>query len=184
MEPGWIVAAETVEIDGGRTTPWIPGQLAMPVIHQATGIGLSFLPAGLKSVRLDQFFFTKAELKARGGQVTNLSEPAAFAPGAPPAASLLNRAEWPLDLPPGTVALALRKSYDRFHGRQRCRILINGVAAKWWHLPQENRLHRPGEAWISVPLRGGTGSITLALDPPAGVPLWSIGELEIRALMP
>jgi hypothetical protein len=153
------------------------------VIHRATGIGLSFLPSGLRSVLVDQFGFTKAELKARGGQVTNLSEPVAFSPEAPPAASLLNRAEWPLDLPPGTVALALRKSYDRFHGRQRCRILINGLAAKWWHLPQENRLHRPCEAWISVPLQGVTGSINLALDPPAGVPLWSIGEMEIRALV-
>lgn len=183
MGPGWVVAAETVAIDGGPTGTWISGQPAIPVIHQVTGTGLSFLSAGLKSVRLDHFSFTKAEIKSRGGQVTNLSEPAAFTPEAPPAASLLNRAEWPLELPTGTVALALRKSYDRFHGRQRCRILINGKAARWWHLPQENRLHCPGEAWISVPLHGITGSITLALDPPAGVPLWSIGELEIRALM-
>lgn len=183
MGPGWILDAESLTIDGGMTCMWIPGQPAIPLVHQVTGTGLSFLPAGLNSVRLDQFPFTKAEIKSRGGQVTNLSEPIAFAAETPPAASLLNRAEWPLDLPTGTVALALRKSYDRFHGRQRCRILINGVASRWWHLPQENRLQRPGEAWISVPLRGITGSITLALDPPAGVPLWSIGEIEIRALL-
>lgn len=181
--PGWIVAADWVCIDGEPRCVWIPGQAPIPVIHRAEGEGLRFLPSGLQSKMLDAFPFTKSELMARGGTVTNLSVPAAFETDSPHAASLLNRAEWPLDLPVGTVALALRKSYDRFHGRQRCRVLVNDEAAAWWHLPRENRAIRPGEAWISVPLLGQTGTIRLALDPPAGVPLWSIGELEVRALI-
>ena len=181
--PGWILAATSAAVDGDILRPWIPGQPPIPVVHQVTGDGLLFLPSGLQSVPLDRFTFTKAELKARGGAVTNLCEPAVFDAAAPSAASLLNRAEWPLELPAGTVALALGKSYDRFHGRQRCRVLVNGEAVAWWHLPREDREARPGNAWTSIPLKGATGSIRLALDPPAGVPLWSIGQLEIRALV-
>lgn len=92
-----------------------------------------------------------------------------------PVASFLNRLEFRLELR-GPVVLA--RTYDRFHGRQRCRVLVDGAERAIWFSPSENRVNR----WhwdIVVISPGVTGPCSLVIDPSAGYPLWSLSELLI-----
>lgn len=90
-------------------------------------------------------------------------------------ASFLNRLEFQLELP-GPIAIA--RIYDRFHGRQRSRVLVNGEERSIWFSPSENRANR----WhwdVVVVSPPSPGLCSLAIDPSAGYPLWSLSELLI-----
>ncbi|MEZ5164012.1 MAG: hypothetical protein R2688_09760 [Fimbriimonadaceae bacterium] len=96
-----------------------------------------------------------------------------------PVAYHLNRATWKIQLPGNQVGVRLGKTYDQFHGRQRARVLIDGEMAGWWYLPHQNRDNRWAEAQFSLPTKliMGKTEMEITIDPPAGVPLWSVGEI-------
>lgn len=96
----------------------------------------------------------------------------------------LNAIRFRLEVPSGCVGLRLRRSYDAFHGRQRARLRVGGKVAGWWYEPEENRRHRiqHSEAGIADEFLAVGGANEIAIDPPAGTPLFSLGSLQVLAL--
>lgn len=140
---------------------------------------------------IDAFDIADLEaLKARQWRVQNISERFPLESTFPDGTSLigttashLNAAHWTLAWNGEPEArLVIRKVYDRFHGRQRARVLIDGRLAGMWYEPVEDREHRwgAGEFVIAEPLP--PGPITITIDPPSGTPLWNVGRLEMFAL--
>lgn len=126
------------------------------------------------------------DLAASGTTVQNLSEPGLLdgldeegRPASGVVASHLNRMVVPLDLT-GAAGLVLVKTYDRFHGRQRARVLLGGAELGVWYEPFQDRDRRWAVGWFAsrVPAKH-RGPIALAIDPPPGTPLWSVSTLEI-----
>ena len=127
-----------------------------------------------------------AELARIGFVVQNMSKlrvlASNFADGSPRLASVashLNAASWTVPISPIAVGLRLRKVYDRFHGRQRARVLIDGQFATWWYEPEENRSARWAISEIGFTIEPGRDSVTVTIDPPAGAPLWSVSEMTV-----
>lgn len=98
--------------------------------------------------------------------------------------SHLNAASWIVQVPDHCRGLVLRKRYDAFHGRQRARVLVDGVPVGWWYEPWQNRRHRWRWARFGIPAEFifGKESVTVTIDPPAGSPLWSVSRIEVWAL--
>ncbi len=190
---GWLVEAEgPVEIDGRkRPCPSPSLEWPVPFYAEVRGAGSArVIPfeVPLRRERIDAFGVDdEAALMARGFQVQNISKlsviDSMFENGEPrcaPVASHLNRAIWTLALPEGVRGLILRKTYDRFHGRQRARVLIDGDPVGWWYEPSEDRTARWGISDFGVPERfvRGKAEVQITVDPPAGVPLWSVSLVE------
>jgi hypothetical protein len=103
--------------------------------------------------------------------------------------SCLNEATFSIDLTSQTVGVLLRKTYDRFHGRQRARVLLNNAPRGIWYEPEGNRSERWGVSTFAFPLcettarssSPGEGTM-LTIDPLASSPLWSMGLLEVFLL--
>lgn len=92
---------------------------------------------------------------------------------------------WRVSWPEGTAGLILWKRYDRFHGRQRARVLVDGRPVGWWYAPLEDRDRR--WAWSRFGIDGEdlppAGEATFTIDPLPGTPLWSVSEIEVLALV-
>lgn len=101
-------------------------------------------------------------------------------------ASHLNRAYFDLQVPEGAVMGVLRKRYDRFHGRQRARVFVDDKVVGWWYEPSEDRTKRWGWSSFALPHEfvAGKDLIRVCIDPPSGVPLWSVSLIEFWALIP
>lgn len=139
-------------------------------------------PINTKITEIDRFSISDIVAKdTRDFHVQNMSEIEELTSGSTrkPVAYHLNRATWQIQLPGHQIGVRIGKTYDQFHGRQRARVLIDGVVAGWWYLPHQNREFRWAEAQFSLPteLILGKTSIEVTIDPPAGVPLWSVGEI-------
>lgn len=128
--------------------------------------------------------------KRLGIDVQNVSDAvwleSRFADGTPASGwcvSHLNRMTLRLPFVPGETLLLYRR-YDRFHGRQRARVLVNGRAIGWWYEPFEDRAHRWGAStfWLPAEDLGDGDSIELTIDPPAGAPLWNVSEFSAYRL--
>lgn len=126
------------------------------------------------------------DLAVSGTTVQNLSEPGLLEsldeegrPASGVVASHLNRMVVPLDLT-DAAGLVLVKTYDRFHGRQRARVLVGGEELGVWYEPVQDRERRWAVGWFAarVPPKH-RGPIALAIDPPPGTPLWSVSRMEI-----
>lgn len=103
-----------------------------------------------------------------------------------PVASHLNRASWRVAIPPDNKGLILHRLYDRFHGRQRARVHVDGQCIGWWYEASQDRIQRWGIADFGIPAEHtrGKADIEIAIDPPGGAPLWSVGEYSLFALLP
>ncbi len=142
--------------------------------------------------RIDHFnVWDEDALKARGFKVQNMSRlvdlDSCFTDGttrSAPVASHLNAAAWSQQVPPGCRGMILRKTYDRFHGRQLARVVIDGLPAGWWYAPLQDRSRRWAVTDYGVPreLVEGKSSIRIVIDPPAGTPLWSFSTIEVFSL--
>lgn len=133
-------------------------------------------PSSLKAVRWSV---------SRASKVTELSSLAEGGPFVGPVMSHLNDARFQVTVPKHCQGLLLAKLYDRFHGRQRARVLVNDHPCGIWYCPRQDRAVR--WAWDAFGIRpefiDGPGDLEVAIDPPAGTPLWSVSRLRIYALM-
>jgi hypothetical protein len=100
--------------------------------------------------------------------------------------SFLNSFSWAQPLPPNCTGLRLRKTYDRFHGRQRARVLVDGEFVGWWYEPREDRERRWATSEFGIDRRWleGKSQVRITLDPPAGVALWSMAEVHVWTITP
>jgi hypothetical protein len=94
----------------------------------------------------------------------------------------LNRMRFIVDSSSDASALLLRRTYDRFHGRQRARVLVDGSEAGWWYAPVENRERRWAHDFFILQPSGSQCEIEI--DPVAGSPLWSVSRYEVFSLVP
>jgi hypothetical protein len=83
-----------------------------------------------------------------------------------------------LKLDASNSGVLLRRVYDQFHGRQRARVLVDGVCVGTWYAPEENRHSRWAERDFFLPasFTKGKETIEVEIDPIAGTPLWSVAE--------
>ncbi|MCB8932282.1 MAG: hypothetical protein M9921_08460 [Fimbriimonadaceae bacterium] len=191
---GWVLASEgPLQVDGLREEAPLPASsLPIPFFLEACAATLTVVRRDFRALPIDRFSIADAgALKERGFRVQNMSdiEPLdGFFPNGEsrvaPVASHLNTASWSVELPAEAFAVVLRKIYDRFHGRQRARVLLNGLPAGTWYEPEENRVARwaISDFCARVPEDGGS-ALRIAIDPVAGSPLWSVAEMEVFALV-
>lgn len=103
---------------------------------------------------------------------------------AQPVFSHLNRACWNVTIPPEAEILIIEREFDAFHGLQRARVFLDDQMAGWWHAPLQDRLNRWAQDSCHLRLnnsqRGRT--IRITIDPPAGVPLFSLGRIRVFAM--
>lgn len=191
---GWLLKADrAVQIDGSHEAIALNG-LAWPIPFHL-GIeeqGEAVVYAGTEPARPiacidlnNNNTLANAEFR-----VQNMSEvlsiTSTFADGQnheSKVASHLNAASFRCFIPPSCNGLLLRKTYDRFHGRQRARVLVDGVPSGWWYEPVEDRNHRWGVGFFGIgeEFVRGKDQINITIDPPAGAPLWSFSRLEVFA---
>lgn len=200
----------TVDVVMGRTDPlsaaavehadpaqwagwWVPDDgPAVPEFFGRPGIGV-FVASDNPVARLcDSWSIGDTQaLRERGWKVQNLSAvvplEALQEDGTPLVldhASHLNTASWTSPIAPDNDGVILVRRYDQFHGRQRARVWVDGVVAGWWYRPEQNRERR----WaidrfgIAPELTRGKSEIRIAIDPPAGVPLWSVAQMQVYVL--
>lgn len=191
---GWVVECDgPLTVDAAREpSPAPTPRLPIPFFLEARGARLRVTPRPFHAVSVDRFSIADADgLKARDFRVQNMSdvEPLAsvFSDGGEwvgPVASHLNTASWSAPVPPGAFAIVLRKTYDRFHGRQRARVLLDGEFSGYWYEPEEDRHARWGVSDFCALLPRERGeTLRIGIDPVAGSPLWSVSTVEVLALV-
>lgn len=193
---GWVVGAEAGFSVDERHEPAPPASNEFPVPFFRGVSGLGQLTVALAPdrvcVRSDGLSIAdEAALKSHDFKVQNMSRistlDSCFSDGTPMTASIashLNAASFTMATPPDNDGLILRKTYDRFHGRQRARVFVDGQFAGWWYEPGEDR----GSRWhvsdfgVGAALTAGKSLVRITVEPPAGVPLWSVSTVELFAL--
>lgn len=190
---GWVVHCEgPLRVDGRREWAPVPSpETPVPYLFRAEAARMDVSARPFRATLLDHFAIGDANaLSERGFQVQNISDrttlASVFADGTPHAAELashLNTASWTLSIPSGAHAVILRKVYDRFHGRQRARVLLDGRHAGWWYDPVEDRTCRWAVSDFLIPSDlCSAGEHNIAVDPVAGSPLWSVSTIEVFAV--
>lgn len=191
---GWVVEADGPFAVDGRHEPGIPPRCghATPFWREYRGGSARIVERPWRAVSLDAFSIDDPDaLRARAFRVQNISDvlslASAFEDGTAhtaPVASHLNTASWDVAVPPEAAAILLRKTFDRFHGRQRARVSIGGVSAGYWYEPVECRTKRWGVSDFVAPVPAEGGLVRVSIDPVAGAPLWSVSQLEVWAFVP
>ena len=193
---GWVVeACHPFKIDErAEFSPCPTKDFAVPFFREVDCPFPYYVILDSSSIceRVDAISIADAEgLRSRNFKVQNMSAiselESEFPDGTPfkgLVASHLNAASFSLSIPEDNKGLILRKLYDRFHGRQRARVLVDGIFAGWWYEPGECRQQRWhfSEFGIAEGLTRAKSEIRLTIDPPAGVALWSVSCLEVFAL--
>lgn len=187
--PGWITSSEHEVFVDGRPEPVVidSTDLPQPVWFAAiSSQPFDFVPSPSHSVTLlDEFSFADFDarkVREMGIQNASKPEPLTGPVGEVMVLCHLNRATLSITLPERATHLALRKTYDRFHGRQRARVLLDGVSLGMWWAPEEDRIARFGQADAVFALpRDSAGHHRLTIDPMAGAPLWSVATLTLWA---
>ena len=195
---GWLIGASNrvVVDDLHEWSPDPSPQFPVPYRLGAEGSGwVTVVPVSNLRCELASAFDIDDDAGRRTHhfQVQNLSAvrvlESQFEDGAVRAASVachLNAAEFEVEFPSNNIGILLRKIYDRFHGRQRARVLIDGIFAGWWYEPGEDRKYRWHVSDFGVPasLTEGKAKVRITVDPPAGVALWSLSRIEVYVLRP
>jgi hypothetical protein len=188
---GWCVAADgPIQSDHRRE---LVSCLPAPFFFALEGEGSALIAEGnVMARRLLSFRIDDAEsLRACEFAVQNISRistlRSTFSDGQEHVASVashLNRASWRLDVPQGAIGLVLRKSFDRFHGLQRARVLVNSDPVGTWFEPLQDRSRCWAIGQFGFPLESNdAGSVEIVIDPPPGTPLWSFSEIEVFAIL-
>ncbi|MEZ0326930.1 MAG: hypothetical protein ACAH95_13605 [Fimbriimonas sp.] len=192
---GWILSAPpSITLDRRHEHPPTPlTDLALPFFMSIEGAGTAeILPSATKCSLIDAFEIGDSEaVKQRRFAVQNMSKlielDSCFPDGSHRkalVASHLNKASWFITVPSPNDGLLLRRTYDRFHGRQRARVFLDGTYAGYWYEPVQDRECRWYISDFGVPphLVAGKQLVEIAIDPPPGTPLWSISRMEAYAL--
>ena len=190
---GWYVSHDPACHADSSHAPG-PVGIPLPFFEGLVGRAQVILEQSVQVQKIDSFnVWDELALKSRHWKVRNVSEVFAldsrFPDGTPflgRHVSHLNTARWHVELPEGNLGIRIRKLYDRFHGRQRVRVMVDGAPAGWWYLPEEDRANR--WAWASFgvdpALTYGKTVLEIAIDPPPASPLWDVSRYEILAIMP
>ncbi len=188
---GWLIESQSAVLPDNRHEPSFITPL--PFFMGLEGSGTAQVVKSSTTCSLiDAFDIDDSDaLKARRFTVQNMSKlvelDSCFPDGThrrAMVASHLNKASWFIEVPPDSDGLLLRRIYDRFHGRQRARVFIDGAYAGYWYEPEQDRECRwhVSDYGIAAHFGSGKSVIEIAIDPPPGTPLWSISRMEAYAL--
>jgi hypothetical protein len=195
---GWLIGGQGICQIDSRHEPISVGEFDRPIPIFSSLIGAGVFEVvpdpSTTCVLADAWDIADVEgLKQRGWTVQNISRlrqlDSEFSDGAnrvAQVASHLNAAVWTSPIPENNKGIFLRKYYDRFHGRQRARVFVDGEVVGVWYLPRENRLRRWAVSDFGLPpsVSAGKSCLSVSIDPPSGVSLWSVSRVEIWALVP
>jgi hypothetical protein len=192
---GWLLSATgSVIVDDRHERGPLPSrEFPLPFFSRLEGEGgANIVPSSARTELIDAFEIgDSAAVLARRFSAQNMSKlvelDSCFRDGTQRramVASHLNRASWHMDVPETAQGLRLRRIYDRFHGRQRARVFIDGDYVGYWYEPEQDRKCRWHVSDFGVPesFVAGKRSIEIAIDPPPGTPLWSISRMEAYAV--
>lgn len=180
---GWIKAGSEVEwLDGDRVGLVAPWDLPF---WQAAELGSgSVWLAPIHTRPLASFpCSVRAAQERYGFRVQGQALVSTTADGHP-SAYHLGPATWNVPVPVGCLGLLLSKSYDRFHGRQRARVWVDGELAGVWEGWPECRTRREAQTQFGIEgsFLGGKSQVEVTVDPPAGTPLWSWSAYHVCGL--
>lgn len=194
---GWVIESATgfsVD-DRHEQAPEPDFDFPVPFFRKIVGPGTrTILPCkGMRCDLVDDFAIgDERALKERDFKVQNMSKltelSSTYPDGTPRSAvvaSHLNVASFSVSIPGENRGLILRRTYDRFHGRQRARVHVDGDFVGWWFDGGEDRQSRWHVSDFGIPqgVSAGKSTIQIAIDPPAGVALWSVSRIEVFALI-
>lgn len=194
---GWVIESpKRFSIDNRHELAPEPDlNFPVPFFRSIAGPGTrTIVPCkAMRCDLVDQFDIGDAlALKAHDFKVQNLSKltemSSTYSDGTSRTAmvaSHLNVASFRVTIPAENSGLILRRTYDRFHGRQRARVHVDGNCVGWWFEGGEDRNSRWHVSDFGIPsgVSAGKSTIQIAIDPPAGVALWSISRIEVFALV-
>jgi len=195
---GWVLeASDSIRVDDRKEIAPAPAKgFAIPFFRSVKTVGQLTLitSTGIKCESVDRFRIDDAlSLKVRDFKVQNMSAvfplDSQFSDGtafSSTVASHLNAASFRCIVPDDNLGLILRKTFDRFHGRQRARVFVDNQFAGWWFEPGEDRIKRwhTSDFGIAPEFTRGKSEVRVTIEPPAGVPLWSVSAMELFALCP
>ena len=194
---GWVAAADcTIELNNDASPIKIPESFGPVILPFWNGFRAdkmlsfrrleirleeiaSFSPQDTESAQAVDFKVERASqaevLSARNGRGEST---------AAPVFSHLNRAGWSVQIPEHAQIIIIQRLFDAFHGLQRARVFLDSDMAGWWHSPFQDRINRwkidSFHSRLKEDQKGRRLRVTI--DPPAGVPLFSLGEIRIFVL--
>ena len=195
---GWVVQgpSDLIVDDRHEFAPLASYETPVPFFTSLAGSGKATIVVdALQQCRLVEAFdiWDKPNLARLRFKVQSMSSvvelDSTFADGERRKAGVachLNAAQFDAAIPPENHGLRLRKIYDRFHGRQRARVMVDGQFVGWWFEGGEDRKNRWHVSDFGIPaeITQRLESVRITIDPPAGVALWSVSRMEIFALLP
>lgn len=183
---GWLVDGNA-EIDGARRCVSGSRQMPIPFFQECHPIGSASILAGRtrNSSAGGWKMANIEELRANGLTVQNLSKPeeltATWSNGTVETRTMachLNEMRWSIHSDRPVKGFVLFRTYDAFHGLSQARVFVDDRLAGRWFCGEQDRVNRWRIATFGVEFPGPipAGGFTVAIDPPAGAPLWSVSE--------
>jgi hypothetical protein len=186
--PCWIEAGSVLTEFDGRPWPPIPIPFRLIAWHSVTLVSGSSRAIAYQLQEVLSLNVTnetsRKEASFQSQNETDLlegiGEPGEFS------RSYLNALSVRIAIPKGAIGIRLRKTYDAFHGLQRARVLINDAFVGVWSSMPQNRIQRKQTSTFGFPIpdEWSDQTVELRIDPPAGVPLWSLQNLQVFAVIP
>lgn len=99
----------------------------------------------------------------------------------------LNDMSFTFDVPTSHATLVIDRVYDRFHGRQRARVIVSdcadgrAISDSLWYDQSESRSDRLAKSRFVASIGEHSGNLLLTIAPPSGAPLWSFVSYRIRS---
>ncbi|MBX3096610.1 MAG: hypothetical protein KF812_07090 [Fimbriimonadaceae bacterium] len=185
---GWLVSG-VAQLDASHEYTRPSSRFPAPFFRSVEGQGQIVLATTcpwteLMNLRIDD----SEQLQRANWRVQNMSEATTLDSAFPDNTSLsatvashLNECAFDVCLPRGHSGIIIERLADHFHGRQRARVLIDGHPVGWWSEPTQDRERRWrwGRFGIGSEVLPVEGTIRIAIDPPAGAPLWSISMYRL-----
>lgn len=183
--PGWLTDVKGLhELDGQCFAPLdLPNA---PVLGDASFDSAIFHPDGRQTVPLLQLDPSDEEsMAAVGGSVRTAGKPQILTSmwidgttASKPHMVHLGPISWDVR---ASGDLVVGKTYDRFHGLQRARVLVDGERIGVWSATPTNRVERWGVTRFGLP-PGLPSQFRLTIDPLPGTPLWDVSEYTVWEL--
>jgi hypothetical protein len=189
----WLNAPGPVQLDDD-SSPVDAGGLPTPFFRRIQGEGeATIIPADRRCLELIRAAADAPKLLpgyAARGVSRVVPTGGSWWPGGRgevrPILSHMNALSFFVEVPAGAVGLRIERTYDRFHGRQRARLLVDEEFCGWWYDPGEDRHARWARSSCGAELTPAETDrvVRITIDPPAGVALWTWAELAVFALTP
>lgn len=190
--PGWITSAKAaVEVDKlGNYAPEVIQLGPIPVLDQAASSEpFAFTPSPPQSTHSIEVSAERIKDAPILKSIKNTSAPISVPDQSGSILTTvmqLNDMVFEIELIEDHQTIVIDRLYDRFHGKQRARVVIWSIPERVvlhegiWYEPQEDRQNRVANSRYVANLSQTSNSVQIVIAPPSGSPLWSMISYRFR----